>query len=228
MKETKKLKFPCCVPTSQIKDESTLNKLIDLFVASGAKRHDFEYYRLNRWNYFGVSTYNNNTTQYYNNINTYNNDVITESDVTIYSVEDLLSQVVEPTEDNPWIEWNGGSSEPTNLPAHAEFKFRNGEIENHEAPYPFRWEHYNKRDIVAYREYKPPVATQEVLEDVLDDKPSIGIDSSDNGYKEPTEPLVSIAKEVKYYVTVKGVDFTFTQDQINELVSELEGFVDYE
>lgn len=37
-------------------------------------------------------------------------------------------------------------------------------------------------------------------------------------------PLVEISRDVKYTVLIKGVPFTFSQDEIDELVSELSGF----
>lgn len=47
-------------------------------------------------------------------------------------------------------------------------------------------------------------------------------------YPKPIESLVSIVKDTKYNVTIKGVAFTFTQAEFNGLVSGLEGYKDYE
>ncbi len=38
----KEIKFPCCVATSEIKYEKTFKKILDLFVANGAKRYETE------------------------------------------------------------------------------------------------------------------------------------------------------------------------------------------
>jgi hypothetical protein len=46
--------------------------------------------------------------------------------------------------------------------------------------------------------------------------------------KVQTQPLVSIVKEVIYTVTIKGVPITLTQDELNELSIELDGFEDYD
>ena len=175
-----KLKFPCCVPTSEIKDEATLKTLTDLFEANGARVVDgvdldgrVEFERVDCWEYFGVSVRDGGIfrTDFYDNAGSYKHDEDREAKVIIYSVAELLREAkkeiqVVPSVETPWIKWNGSSEAP--------------------------------------------------------------VDSDTSGYKEPIEPLVSIVKDVKYTVTIKGVDFTFTQDQVNKLVSELEGFVDYE
>lgn len=168
-----KLKFPCCVPTSEIKDEATLKTLTDLFEANGARVVDgvdldgrVEFERVDFWEYFGVSVRDGGIfrTDFYDNAGSYkHDDEDREAEVIIYSVAELLRE-----------------------------------------------------------------AKKEVITDVSDSKPSVGIDSSISGYKEPIEPLVSIVKGVKYTITIKGVDFIFTQDQVNALVAELEGFVDYD
>lgn len=167
-KDIAKLKFPCCVATSEIKDEATFKKILDLFVANGAEVDDKFFHSKENWNWFGVDV-NAMSTQYYDHLDSYEERA--SSKVTIYTVEELLAML--PEEDSP-------------------------------------------------------VASQEAITDVLESKPSVGIDSSDSGYKEPTESLVSITKEVKYTVTIKGVDFTFTQDEVNELFDEIVGFVEYE
>lgn len=251
--ENKKLKFPCCVPTFEIRDEDSFKKLIELFVANGAREYETDYGSVRDWGNFGVD--NDGDTVFYSRISSYSENRETETDVTVYTVEELLSPqtkiepvnvtpVVPPTlfpvgtyvkiaessewykdrdwgnpkdtkgivirsrpegiddfcyrvewddgtantyrlddlvlweeepttEDNPWIEWNGGISPPSNLPVHAELKFRDGDIQITKAPHFYRWSHYNDYDIIAYREYKPSVASCEAITDVSDSKHSV-------------------------------------------------------
>jgi hypothetical protein len=159
--KTSKLKFPCCVPTSEIKDEATLKALVDLFEANGARVYDgvdsdgnIEFERVDNWEYFGVSELEGKgfRTDFYDDEGSYSEDADTPIIATVYSVHGLLGKA--------------------------------------------------------------------------NSKPSVGIDSDTSGYKEPTDPLVSIVKDVKYTVAIKGVDFTFTQDEINGLTEELSGFSD--
>lgn len=134
---THTLKFPCCVATSEIKDEETFQKILDLFVANGAEVSDRLFSDKGNWNWFGVDV-NDLTTEYYNSVSSYATDY-EEKDVTVYTAEELLAMT--PKEETP---------------------------------------------------------------------------------------LITVVKDVTYSVGIKGTLFTFTQDELNELVSELQGFEDYE
>lgn len=116
---TPKLKFPCCVPTSEIKDEATLKALVELFVANGATVYDgvdsngdVEFDRLDCWNYFGVSLRAGSSpfrTDFYDDFEDYNQSEVS-SELTVYHVPNLLGGIVasqeaitERLEDNPSV-----------------------------------------------------------------------------------------------------------------------------
>lgn len=171
-----KVEFPCCVPTSEIKDAKTLLALVALFEANGATVYDgvacgggHEFDRVNYWNYFGVSlracgnTFGNTfRTDFYDDFEDYNQSE-ESSELTIYHVANLLG-------DNAIV------------------------------------------------------ASQEAITERLEDNPSVGIDYSVMGSTASTEPLITITQEVKYTVVIKGITFTFTQDEIDALAEELLGF----
>lgn len=238
MTSTTKVEFPCCVPTSEIKDAKTLLALVALFEANGATVYDgvacgggHEFDRVNYWNYFGVSlracgnTFGNTfRTDFYDDFEDYNQSE-ESSELTIYHVANLLGEEVKATDSGDWIEWNGVGT-PVIKANVCELKFRDGnvEVDDNFAVSSWRWEHYNDRDIVAYRLHVPSVASQEAIAERLEDKPSVGIDYSVMGTTVSTEPLITITQEVKYTVVIKGTTFTFTQEELDALTEELLGF----
>lgn len=176
MTSTTKIKFPCCVPTSEIKDAKTLLALVALFEANGAIVYDgvscgggHEFDRVDSWDYFGVSlracgnTFGNTfRTDFYDDLEDYDQSGVS-SELTVYHVANLLG-------DNAIV------------------------------------------------------ASQEAITERLEDNPSVGIDYSVMGSTASTEPLITITQEVKYTVVIKGITFTFTQDEIDALAEELLGF----
>lgn len=135
-----------------------------------------------------------------------------------------------------WIEWNGSHEAPVPAGTKVDVKYYDGNIaigigsqdgsrvggcdymcsswyRNHTDEY--------KASIVAYRLHVPSVASQEAITDVLESKPSIGIDLAREA---STDPLITITQEVKYTVVIKGITFTFTQEEIDGLAEELLGF----
>lgn len=255
---TPNIKFPCCVPTSGIRDAEALLALVALFEANGATVYDgidcgggHEFDRVDNWNYFGVSLRaggNTFRTDFYDDLEDYDQSD-NPSKIAVYSVAELLGLVakggpvaevppllalfaigteVKIAKDSKFYRCGDEYSPPNTKGRVA----GNSSIDGDEFCYLVKWDNgtrnsYRLNDLVLWDE-NTSVASQEAITDVSDSKPGVGIDSDTSGYKEPTEPLMSIVKDVKYTVTIKGIDFTFTQDQVNDLVSGLEGFVDYD
>ena len=93
-----------------------------------------------------------------------------------------------------WIQWNGVGT-PTIKGGVCELKFRDGstDIDDDFTVSSWRWDHYNERDIVAYRLHTPvttSIASQEAITERLEDKPSVSIDLSKDASGEPVYPNV--------------------------------------
>jgi len=249
MTETKKLKFPCCVPTAEIKDEETFKKILDLFVANGATKVEMMYSSVRSWANFGVD--HDKKTMFYDYISSYSDDD-DEEEVTVYKVEDLLAMIsgeetstaetatllpigtaVKISESSKYYCENSDIN-PQNLKGtimhyltYNDFVYHvawdNGEVNS-----------YKLGDLVVWEDKVEPVAEVEFV--LSKTQPTSILHSSqlDNDtskysdYKIPEEPLVAILKDVTYKVIIKGYDITLSQDELNELVSELQGFEDYE
>ena len=94
-----KIKFPCCVPTSEIKDANTLLALVAVFEANGATVYDgvdcgggHEFDRVDNWDYFGVSLRASSApfrTDFYDDFEDYNQSE-ESSELTVYHVSNLL------------------------------------------------------------------------------------------------------------------------------------------
>lgn len=159
------IKFPCCVPTSEIKDEETFEKVKGLFIKSGANlMEDYFGWGCPNFGWYGVDY--NRYTKFWDWKSNYSVSDKGE-DVTVYTLKDLFPEVTEVT---------------------------------------------------------PSVASQEAITERLEDSPSVGIDYSVMGTTASTDPLITITQEVKYTVVIKGITFTFTQEEIDELAEELLGF----
>lgn len=309
--DTTKLQFPCCVATSEIKDEETFKKILDLFVANGATISEGDYeWGIPDFNYYGVDK--NTYTKFWDWSSTYGEK---EGDVTKYTLEQLLAFL--PKEEAPVTQVT------TLLPIGTEVKIAETSVyyggypdssnpkdtkgtiieldEDDEFCYSVRWENgigngYGLNDLVLWEEIAS-VASQEAITERSEDNSSVGIDYSVMGTTASTEPvykvgdkvvintsyvfnrdfvkvgqvatidsvskdgdclwlscpdwdygqmctprdvklvedvagtdeatpvpLVTITQEVKYTVVIKGITFTFTQEEIDELAEELLGF----
>lgn len=109
---------------------------------------------------------------------------------------------------------NSGKSNPSYKHGHAT---REG--------YTVRWENgdsnsYGLNDLVLWED-NPSVASCEAITERLGDNPSVGVDYSVMGATASVDPLITITQEVKYTVSIKGITFTFTQEEIDELAEEL-------
>ena len=228
-----KIKFPCCVPTSEIKDAKTLLALVSLFEANGATVYDgvdcgggHEFDRVDNWDYFGVSLRAGSVpfrTDFYDDFEDYNQSE-ESSELTIYHVANLLGEEVKATDSGDWIEWNGGEISPVTGGTVVDVKFRNWE-EDTDVSHDYSWRHDGEDfDIIAYRLHLPSTASQKSITECLEDNPSVGIDYSVMGSTASTDPLISITQEVKYTVVIKGTTFTFTQEELDTLTEELLGF----
>lgn len=236
-----KLQFPCCVATSEIKDEETFKKILDLFVDNGADKYetDWESGIGEGYSYFGVDY--DRDTLFSSYVERYSwNDV--ESEVTVYTLEQLLAFL--PKEEAPVAQvtallpigtevkiaetsgYYGGEKDTSNP------KDTKGTIVELDGDddfcYYVRWENgyrngYKLNDLVRWEE-TPPVASQEGITERSEDNPSVGIDYSVMGTTTPVEPLITITQEVKYTVVIKGTTFTLTQDELDGLAEELLGF----
>ena len=121
VEEATKIKFPCCVSTSEIKDAKTLLALVALFEANGATVYDgvdcgggHEFDRVDSWDYFGVSLRASSApfrTDFYDDFEDYNQSEVS-SELTIYHVANLLGDnaivasqeaITERLEDNPSV-----------------------------------------------------------------------------------------------------------------------------
>jgi hypothetical protein len=133
-----------------------------------------------------------------------------------------------------WIEWKGDSESPVPVGTKLDIKYGDGVIatnvgnqDDSTGEVSWRsctsWKHWQGgqgADIVAYRIHKPSVASQEAITE----RSQVSIDLGKETLASPIAPLVSVIKEVTYTVTIKGTEFTFTQDELNELTEELLGF----
>lgn len=140
------------------------------------------------------------------------------------------------SKDNPWIEWNGSHEAPIPAGTKVDVKYYDGTIAIGigsqdgstvdgcdymcSSWYRNPTDDY-KASIVAYRLHVPSVASQEAIAERLEDTLSVGIDLATDA---STDPLITITQEVKYTVVIKGITFTFTQEEIDELAEELLGF----
>lgn len=230
---SKEIKFPCCVPTSEIKDAKTLLALVTLFEANGATVYDgvdcaggHEFDRVDSWDYFGVSLRAGSTfrTDFYDDFEDYNQTGLS-SEITLYPVANLLGEEVKTPDNEDWIEWKGGEIPPVAEGTVVDVKFRDWE-EDTDVSHVYSWLHseFEDSDIIAYRIHKPSVASQEAIAERLEDKPSVGIDLAKEGSDKTVVALVSITQEVKYTVVIKDTTFTFTQDELDALTEELLGF----
>lgn len=203
-----KIKFPCCVPMSEIKDQDTFDKIFALFIASGAEKYETDwednddYYK-----YFGVD-YDKDTV-FYSCVESYSfNDE--EDEVVVYSVAELLGQV--PKEEAEPYEYKVGDLvEITDCKYGHEFDI--GEVVR-----------LTSLDMgTSWRAYKLDGSDHWQIE-----PEEFTLSKSIEPPKVKTTPLVSIVKDVTYTVTIKGIDFWLTRDELNELSLELDGFEDYE
>ena len=136
-----KVEFPCCVPTSEIKDAKTLLALVALFEANGATVYDgvscgggHEFDRVDSWDYFGVSlracgnTFGNTfRTDFYDDLEDYDQSD-NPSKIPVRSVAELVGLVANDVidKDEGWVEWNGGKC-PVTKGTVIDVKFRGGE-----------------------------------------------------------------------------------------------------
>lgn len=247
-----RIKFPCCVPMSEIKDQETFDKIFALFIANGAGEYetDWEDNKDYGYNYFGVD-YDKDTV-FYGCVESYSfNDE--EDEVTAYSVAELLGSVpkeeapvtpvvtevpviallpvgteVQIAKDSEWYYGDEFSSNPKDVKGTIASNTHSHDTDGF--VYYVKWSNgstnsYKLTDLVLWNEATeaPP---QEAITERLEDNPSAGIDLSKEASSSTTEPLVSIVKDVTYHVSIKGTLFTFTQDEINEITEELLGFSD--
>lgn len=245
MTSVTKIKFPCCVPMSDIKDQDTFDKVFALFIASGADAYDVDWEDNMEYGYkyFGVD-YDKDTV-FYSQVESYSwNDV--ESEVTAYSVAKLLGLVAkeEPVAEVPplltlftigtEVKIAKESKYYVESDLHNPVNTRGVLIGNKpnyrddEYIYRVRWENgttncYEIHDLVLWED-DVSVASQEAITERLEDNPSVGIDYSVMGTTASTEPLITITQEVKYTVVIKGTTFTFTQEELDTLTEELLGF----
>lgn len=87
---TNTLEFPCCVAISEIKDEETFKKILDLFIANGADKYEVNWEDGGYYKYFGVD-YDDDTV-FYSCVESYSFDDV-ESEVTVYTAEELLAMI---------------------------------------------------------------------------------------------------------------------------------------
>jgi hypothetical protein len=87
-----KLKFPCCIATSEIKDEETFKAIRELFLEAGAfKAEDGFKWGCPDFNYYGVDGFS--YTKFWDNIATYSSNIVhEEEDVMVYTLEDLFPE----------------------------------------------------------------------------------------------------------------------------------------
>ena len=227
-----KIKFPCCVPMSEIKDQDTFNKIFDLFIANGADEYEtgYEEWKDYWYNYFGVD--HDKNTVFYKHVESYSsNDE--EDDVTIYSVAELLGTSTEDTS--------------TLLPVGAEVKIAESSVyytkqfkdsnprdtkgtiksnsrgEDH--PYWVEWSNgksncYELNDLVLWGD-STPKTSQEAITDVLEDDVSVDIATSEEASEDLVltlcDKLFSVDVEVLYKINIKSVEVKLTQEELDEV-----------
>lgn len=91
--EATKLKFPCAVPMSEIKDQETFDKIFTLFIVNGAEEYEIDYKENLDYRFFGVD-YDEDTI-FYSSVQLYSWG---DEEVTVYSVAELLSLVPKEEE----------------------------------------------------------------------------------------------------------------------------------
>lgn len=237
-----KIKFPCCVPTSEIKDVDTFEAIKSLFVVNGAEISEGDYdWGVPDFEYYGVTSYG--SAKFWDWKSTYSSDG-KEDSVTAYSVAELLGLVAkeEPVAEVPPLLtlfaigtevkiskdskfYDCGEGNPPDTKGRIE---DNSSIYGDDFCYQVKWDNdtcnsYRLNDLVLWEE-DTSVASQEAITERLEDNPSVGIDYSVMGTTASTEPLITITQEVKYTVVIKGTTFTFTQEELDTLTEELLGF----
>jgi len=284
--EPKKLKFPCCVPTSEIKDEETFKKILDLFVANGATKAEMMYSSVRSWANFGVD--HDKETMFYDYIVSYSDDD-DEDEVTVYKVEDLLAtisgeettepsyktgdlveiiackcghafdigEIVRLTHDHGEGSWKAEKLDGSDwwaIGAEVEFvlsKTQQTPVENKQDISISNVEVGDLVEVITLGCLDPSIVSigdvanvirvdsdriwskaehwthQQTLHDTAIPE-SLKFASTVEVKEVVKEPLVTVLKDVTYKVIIKGYDITLSQDELNELVSELKGFEDYE
>ena len=244
VEEAIKIKFPCCVSTSEIKDVDTFEAIKSLFVVNGAEISEGDYdWGVPDFEYYGVTSYG--SAKFWDWKSTYSSDG-KEDSVTAYSVAKLLGLVAkeEPVAEVPplltlftigtEVKIAKESKYYVESDLHNPVNTRGVLIGNKpnyrddEYIYRVRWENgttncYEIHDLVLWED-DVSVASQEAITERLEDNPSVGIDYSVMGSTASTDPLISITQEVKYTVVIKGTTFTFTQEELDALTEELLGF----
>lgn len=221
---TSKLKVPCCVELKGLEKYQVL-EIEDIFVKLGAGVCDSaEEFSPDFWKYYGVE--DDNTTQFYDRRGSYSEDD-NDSDVTLYTLEELRALVVEDqaspeTPSDGWIEWNGGAR-PVAEATIVETKYRGWEGEIQPAGN-LRW-YWAKEDngcdegvdIIAYR----IIAKQEALGDVSEQPTTMVLPEADSSCNQG-KSLVEVVRNLSYTVTIKGVEFELTDEEYQELINQLE------
>ena len=243
LKVGSKIKFPCCVPTSEIKDAKTLLALVAVFEANGAEISEGDYYwGVPYFEYYGVTSYG--SAKFWDWKSTYSSDG-KEDSVTAYSVAELLGLVPkeEPVAEVPPLLTLFAIGTEVKISKDSKFydcgeecnppdtKGRiedNSSIYGDDFCYQVKWDNdtcnsYRLNDLVLWEE-DTSVASQEAITERLEDSPSVGIDCSVMGSTASTDPLITITQEVKYTVAIKGSTFTFTHEELDALAEELLGF----
>jgi hypothetical protein len=214
-----KLKFPCCIATSEIKDEDTLKEVQKLFQENGAELEETSWRTLQNYDYYGVDY--DKEVRFWNNKDSYSGTE-DESEVTVYTLEDLFPETEEETvvDSAPWTEWCGEGDIP-DLGSDFELKFRDGDIEicKDDIASTWRWEHCDDRDIVAYRKHVPKTS-QEALSDVLTEQVYLRPTFLLSDVQASVEPF-KVIKHSYYDVTIKGEEYRFTKEEANLLCNLL-------
>ena len=239
-----KLTIPCCIKTSEIKDEDTLGKVVKLFEENGAKACESNWYTLEGYTYYGINW--GKEAWFWNHKETYSeND--NENEVFEYTLKDLFPEtedtvatpVVEALEDtiqdsSPWIEWDcaNGLNPPVGEGTVLDIKWRNGQISIglgyrddsvcETTRYMLNtWGEALDSTVVAYRLHNSaPVAHQEATSEVLVEdstKATIGLKDDIRPYVEPFK----VVKHSYYDVTIQGGSFRITKEEANSLCTML-------
>jgi hypothetical protein len=236
------LKFPCCIATSEIKDEETLKKVQDLFVANGATLEEPLWCTCQGWEYYGVDY--DNETYFLDKLSLYGDG---SSQVTVYTLKDLFPETEEETvveaiaDSHPWIEWDCTEFEtpPVEKGTLVDIKWRDGRESvglsyGDQSVCPtttYRlnsWGEGYRATVVAYRLHNSAsVASQEASSEVLVKPATQGttIAQSDvhasTAQPEGAVQPFKVVKHTYYDVTIKGEPFRFSKEDVNLLCTLL-------
>jgi hypothetical protein len=226
-----KLKFPCCIATSEIKDEETLRKVQVLFLESGVELES-KWRTLSSYNYYGVDY--DKEAWFWNNKESYSRGD-NESEVTVYTLKDLFPDTEDVIVDsNPWIKWDcvNGLNPPVEKGTLVDIKWRDGgesvglgyrdnSVCSITANMLNTWGEASSSTVVAYRIHNSAsVVPQEASSEVLAESSSLRSVVVQSGVQASTKPF-KVIKHSYYDVTIKGEEYRFTKEEANLLCTLL-------